>query len=330
MKVLLIMPKYFDYPEVISDGLRRLGFDVDFVNDRPSTNSFIKAAIRIKKEVINPYIKSYFDKVMVQVRKNKYDYVLLILGQSLSFSEKMISQLKESQKNAIFILYQWDSMSNIEKTVEYYKYFDKRYSFDRKDAERKDELNFLPLFYSPKYETIGKIKNNEFKYDFSFVGTAHPKKYKFVKEMTSQLRDKYKSQFIYYFLPSRIVYVYRKIHDMEFKNARYSEFHFEPISGKRMDHLIINSKCILDSAQDNQDGLPIRVIESLGAKKKLITTNKDIINYDFYDSRNIYIYDGKGFNFDSPFFKTDYKEVDEKVYRKYSLNSWLKKLLGVH
>ena len=330
MKVLLIMPKYFDYPEVISDGLRRLGFDVDFVNDRPSTNSFIKAAIRIKKEVINPYIKSYFDKVLVKVRKNKYDYVLLILGQSLSFSEKMISQLKESQKNAIFILYQWDSMSNIEKTVEYYKYFDKRYSFDRKDAERKDELNFLPLFYSPKYETIGKIKNNEFKYDFSFVGTAHPKKYKFVKEMTSQLRDKYKSQFIYYFLPSRIVYVYRKIHDMEFKNARYSEFHFEPISGKRMDHLIINSKCILDSAQDNQDGLPIRVIESLGAKKKLITTNKDIINYDFYDSRNIYIYDGKGFNFDSPFFKTDYKEVDEKVYRKYSLNSWLKKLLGVH
>ena len=49
-----------------------------------------------------------------------------------------------------------------------------------------------------------------------------------------------------------------------------------------MDEIVTNSKCVLDSAQANQNGLTIRVIEMLGAKKKIITTNEDVVNYDFY------------------------------------------------
>ena len=46
---------------------------------------------------------------------------------------------------------------------------------------------------------------------------------------------------------------------------------------------------VLDSAQDGQLGLTIRVLEAIGAKKKIITTNEDVINYDFYYQR-IYMY----------------------------------------
>lgn len=321
------MPKYFDYPDIISNGLKDMGYDVDYINDRPSTNSFIKAIIRVKKEFIGIYINNYFKKVISSISNETYEYVILILGQSLSFNEDMISEIKSKQKNAEFIIYQWDSMNNLDKSKSYYKYFDKRYTFDTEDFKDNKELLFLPLFYSPKYEELGKSPKSNFEYDFSFVGTAHPKKYKFIKEMSEKLRNVYSKQFIYYFLPSRIVYYYRKLVNPEFKTAKYSEFHFKPLTGRKMDEVILNSKCILDTAQSGQSGLPIRVIEALGAKKKVITTNKTIIDYDFYNPNNIYVYNGE-FDLNAPFFNSEYINIDSQIYKKYSLRSWLKVLLG--
>lgn len=86
------------------------------------------------------------------------------------------------------------------------------------------------------------------------------------------------------------------------------------------------SRCVLDSAQAGQLGLTIRVLEALGAKKKLITTNEDIVNYDFYRPENIYVYEGK-IDLDNVFFKSKYVELEEDIYKKYSLQSWLTEII---
>ena len=52
-------------------------------------------------------------------------------------------------------------------------------------------IKFLPLFYSRNYEEIGNNTKSDYKYDFCFVGTAHPKKYKFIKMMSEQLKTVY-------------------------------------------------------------------------------------------------------------------------------------------
>lgn len=326
MKLLLIMPKFFDYPEIIVNELNEMGYEVDFFDDRPSTNAWIKAAIRINKNLIGTYIKKYFESVMKTVRSKKYDVVFLISGQSLSFSESMINEIKLCQKDAKFVLYQWDSQTNFPYIKQVQKYFDKCYSFDRRDIEETPSLKFLPLFYSRKYEEIGKRNNTNFKYDFCFVGTAHPKKYKFIKMMSEQLKSVYPNQFIYFFFPSPIVYFYRKIMNNELRKAKYNEFHYVPLKGKDMNDVYETSRCVLDSAQDGQLGLTIRVLEALGAKKKLITTNEDVINYDFYKPENIYVYEGK-IDLENVFFTHEYKEVSKEVYEKYSLRSWLKEIL---
>lgn len=326
MKLLLIMPKFFDYPEIIVDELNEMGYEVDFFDDRPSTNAWIKAAIRINKNLIRTYIKKYFESVMKTVRNKKYDVVFLISGQSLSFSESMINEIKLCQKDAKFVLYQWDSQTNFPYIKQVQKYFDKCYSFDRRDIEETPSLKFLPLFYSRKYEEIGKRNNTNFKYDFCFVGTAHSKKYKFIKMMSEQLKSVYPNQFIYFFFPSPIVYFYRKIMNNELRKAKYNEFHYVPLKGKDMNDVYETSRCVLDSAQDGQLGLTIRVLEALGAKKKLITTNEDVINYDFYKPENIYVYEGK-IDLENVFFTHEYKEVSKEVYEKYSLRSWLKEIL---
>lgn len=327
MRVLLIMPRFFNYPHIITEELEKMGYEVDFFDDRPSTNAWVKAAIRINRNLISRYIKSYFNKVMETVRVKKYDIVFLISGQSLSFSEAMIEEIKRTQPDARFLLYQWDSQTNFPYIKQVQKHFDKCYSFDRRDIDETPNLKFLPLFYSNEYEEIGKNKQDEFKYDFCFIGTAHPKKYRFIKLMSEQLKSVYPSQFIYFFFPSKIVFFYRKIMNRELRKSHMKEFHYVPLKGKQMHKIYECSRCVLDSAQEGQLGLTIRVIEALGAKKKLITTNKDIISYDFFHPENIYVYDGK-IDYNNVFFRKDYRELDEEIYKKYSCRSWLSEILS--
>ncbi len=321
------MPQFFNYPKLIVDELSKMGFEVDFVDDRPSANPIVKAVIRINRNLLNGYIEKYFDKIMQTVSNKEYDVVFLISGQSLSFNEEMIHRLKECQSKAKFLLYQWDSQTNFPYIKQFHKYFDKIFSFDQFDVASTNGLIFLPLFYSPSYEEIGRKKMDEFQYDFCFIGTAHPQKYKFIKMMSEQLRYVYPKQFIYFFFPSRLVFFYRKIHNIELKNARYREFHYVPLKEDEIERVYLNSRCILDSPQAGQCGLTIRVIEALGAKKKLITTNEDVINYDFYCPENIYVYKGYFDTKDSFFTEGKYKEIDKKIYEKYSLQCWLRKIL---
>lgn len=326
MNILLIMPNFFDYPEEICKELEMMGHSVDYFDDRPSTNSIVKAIIRVRKNLINIYIRSYFKKVMKIIKTKKYDVVFLISGQSLSFDDEMLSELKESQVKAKFVLYQWDSLRNFPSIQTIRKYFDKCYSFDREDVVQNGDLKFLPLFYTRRYENIGREYKCDYKYDLSFVGTAHPKKYKFINLMSNQLKKIYSKQYIYFFFPSRIIYFYRKFCNPELRKAKYHDFHYTPINRNEMGRIISESKCILDSPQAGQIGLTIRVLEALGAKKKIITTNKDIVNYDFYKEENIYVYDGE-FDYSSKFFKSIYCEIEKEFYEKYALRNWLKEIL---
>ena len=271
MKLLLIMPRFFDYPQIIAEELNKMGYEVDFFDDRPSTSGWIKAIIRINRNLLTQYIARYFKSIMKEICAKQYDVVLLISGQSLSFSEEMIKEIKEKQPRARFVLYQWDSLINFPYIEKMQKYFDKCYSFDRRDTDDNGNLKFLPLFYCDRYEQLGKLSQTDYKYDFCFVGTAHPKKYKFIRMMSEQLKTVYPSQYIYFFFPSRLVFIYRKIKNKELRRAHYREFHYKPLNGQEMSRLIQESRCILDSAQEGQAGLTIRVLETLGAKKKLIT-----------------------------------------------------------
>lgn len=326
MKLLLIMPQFFDYPQVIREELESMGWQVDFFDDRPSTHALVKAAIRVNKHLLHTYIRRYFARMMRTVRNTKYDAVLLISGQSLSLSEDMMRQLRESQPQARFVLYQWDSLRNFPYIARMQKYFDRCYTFDPQDARDNPNLHFLPLFYSARYEKLGAETPQPPKYDFCFVGTAHPKKYKLIRKMSEELRAVYPRQFVYFFYPSPLVYYYRKLRNPELRKAKRKEFHFVPLKEPEMMEVFRASRSVMDSAQSAQAGLTIRVLEALGAKKKLITTNPDIVNYDFYRPENIYVYDGR-MDLNHVFFQKPYRELEDEIYQRYSLRSWLTELL---
>ena len=60
----------------------------------------------------------------------------------------------------------------------------------------------------------------------------------------------------------------------------------------------------------------------IGARRKLITTNSNIKEYDFYHPANIFIVDRECPVIPDDFFKMDY-QVNSDIYYKYSLDGWL-------
>ena len=89
--------------------------------------------------------------------------------------------------------------------------------------------------------------------------------------------------------------------------------------------ILNSSKLIIEINKSSQSGLTMRSLEALFLNKKLITNNRDIINYDFYLDSNIYIL-GVDNNI-KEFLNREFKEIDIQIKNKYSVNHWLENLL---
>ena len=62
--------------------------------------------------------------------------------------------------------------------------------------------------------------------------------------------------------------------------------------------------------------------------KKIITTNKDIINYDFYNSKNIYIIERENININKDFINEESQKIDNNIIENYNLKNWIKKIFN--
>lgn len=326
-RVLLICPRFFDYYKAICAELEQMGYEVDWFDDMPNKYPFVRALGRINTNWIQPFARVYFDRMMAQVGEKRYDVVILMRGMCFCYDEEMMRQLKANQGSAQFVLYQWDSLRNMQDTPWIWSLFDRCYSFEPGDVKREPKLSLLPLFYTRDYQNVGQQAAQP-EWDYFYYGTAHPKKLTYINRMAKLLQEKGLRVNVGHFLPSKLKYYYHKLHDRRaYRGYRFSDFTTTKLSMAEMAQAVANAKCVLDSPQGGQYGLTMRSIECLGAKRKLITANEDIRNYDFYNENNIYVFGGT-LDFDHPFFHTDYEAVEEEVYQRYSLRSWLEVMLG--
>ena len=83
---------------------------------------------------------------------------------------------------------------------------------------------------------------------------------------------------------------------------------------------------MIDSPQEGQGGLTMRTIETFGAKRRLITSNPAVKDYDLYRIGNVLVCDG-GEVPDARFVMADPAEVPTGLYEKYSISSWVDCLL---
>lgn len=314
-KVLFMSPSSFNYEIEIIKEMRALGAQVDYIDDRPLNSSFSKILSRIFPRVglllSYQFYKRLFSKVNV-------DYDVIICVKLELVSKALLESFFATQFKAIKIYYSWDSFSNSKNSILLLNLFDRKYSFDSVDC-KKYNIEHKPLFYIDKFTVPSALPN--FTFDISFVGSIHYKRYIALKSIFNNQSPF--SFFSYMYVPSKSLYWLRKIFLFPiFGKSRKSDFNFISLPSNEVVDIFKQSRCVFDFAHHNQVGLTMRTIETHGARKKLITNNINILDYDFYHPNNILILDGN-YKDVNEFLSLPYFEVDEELYKKYSLQKWL-------
>jgi hypothetical protein len=322
--ILFFSPLFFNYEKEIKKKLEELGAVVTWFDDRPSNNFISKVFIRFNKNLISNKIAKYYDGILrlLKLSNAQFDFIFFLNPEAISVES--LKKLKNEFSHAVFILYMWDSFQNRKNTAEFLPFFDGKFTFDPKDAEVFN-LQLRPLFYIDLYVAKPAV---ETKYDLLFVGTAHTDRYNLVNRIVKPLSEKFRLQ-LYFFLGSKYLFWAKKIFDSDFKNVRYNDIVFDSLTHQSNSELIHSSKVILDVNHPQQIGLTMRTFETMGAKKKLITTNADVVNYDFYNKNNILIIDRLNPVIEESFFSTPFAGVDETLLYKYSIEGWIKEIFDL-
>ena len=134
--------------------------------------------------------------------------------------------------------------------------------------------------------------------------------------------------YLYPFLQSKFIYYFYKLTKKEFRNTSIADFRFDKISSQEISKVVAETKVILDIQHPNQTGLTMRTIEMIGMNKKMITTNQDIKNYDFYCEENISVIDRNNVNLNLEILRRSYKKLDDQIYNYYSIEQWILDVLG--
>jgi hypothetical protein len=330
-RLLLISPRTFNYEVEIKKQLKQMGATVDWYDDRPSSSALSKALIRYKPDLMTQITNRYFGSIVKNAFDKNYDIVFVIKGEAMSADN--IQRLQQACPKARFVYYTWDSLRNFKNGASNLKYFEKKYSFDPSDCEAHTDVKHLPLFFLPDYAEEMMLRNFSLadlgEIDLLFLGSLHSDRYKVSQAIIEacQSVNPHLRVYSHLYFQSRWVFFLRSFTEKGFKATPYSAINWKSLSQKETQELIFKSKVVIDVHHPHQTGLTMRTIECLGAQRKLITTNKNVGFYEFYNPQNILIVDRNSPVVDQEFLVSPYSPVEPALTNQYRLDNWLKKIL---
>jgi len=323
-RVLLIAPRFFGYEEEIAGEFRRRGAEVDFLPDRPFQSPFMKAVTRVRRELIIAFADRFFWNALEGFGRKKYDLILVVNGEVIS--PRFLSALRSTFPCASFVLYMWDSFKNRKSLIPNIMHFDKCSTFDPDDANNYG-IRFRPLFYADGFKQSTK---QDFEYDISFVGTAHSDRYRIVAQVAANLPSSARCYF-YMYLQAPWVFWAHKFTNRAFKGASIADFMFLPLIRSEVQRVFYGSRAVLDIEHPAQTGLTIRTFETLGAEKKIITTNQRVKEYDFFNPQNILVINRNELGtIPRQFLYEPFAPLSESVNYKYSIQGWVDEVIDLN
>lgn len=321
-KVLLIAPSFFGYRDSVADVLRSQGEEVTVVNDRPSEGFLFKAAGKINYNLAERKIDAYSQDLARLVGKGVFARLIYMGGMSFCFSRKQMERIR-SASDACFVAYLWDSLRNYQRFGGAIDCFDDIVSFDPGDCVHR--ITLRPLFYRNALAEVSRVPEGGFEYDACFVGTVHQiSKFKSVLRICETLEAEGRRVFKYFYVPGRSVALFRSFSERAYWRG---DLKFKPLPPEELGDIYRKSKAIIDAPQMGQRGLTMRAIESVGLKRKLITTNRDVLNYDFAQEGRVLVFDDSK-KVPRGFFDTPYLGLPPTVYESYSIDVFAKTLMG--
>ena len=310
--ILLIGRDYFFYTKEIVKELEDFySANVTFYSIEPQQRSY---AVLKKIGKAKSVLTDYHNRIIEKEAGKHYDIIFFLQVHQAS---DHIQNYRTAFPNAFFLLYYWDSVK-MHNYLPLVHYFDAVSTFDKKDAE-ENNFYYLPLFFTENFRELRATATK--KYPISFVGTiVNMRRYDQLLKFRQWAKE---NNLVLYDYSVVSIFNYVK---MLIKGRKMKGVHFGSLSRKELEDIYRESETVLDLSNNIQSGYTMRTFETLGAHRKLITTNSNIKNESFYSENNVFVLDES-----HPYPGTDFLKAafDNNInIDQYSLRSWINTLFS--
>nr|WP_288810181.1 hypothetical protein [uncultured Sphingobacterium sp.] len=321
-------PEDFGFSDSIKNELTAIGYDVidlskinsdfKYPNFLTRINNFFRKTILKDKKYKSKIRSEVITKNLIK-ELNKYDkirYALFIRPDlfPLDFFKRIKNKIDT------IVAYQWDGMDRYASATDYIPYFNHFYAFDPKDLEANTNITGCTNFYfSSKIPQLDLIRKNTKAFT---INSFQNDKIIPLIEIKKTLEDiSFPINFIIY---SKIKKEIKEAQSLGFKTRSSMTTYQENLEQ------VLDSSLLIDVQIQSQSGLSFRIFESIGYDKKLITTNKQIANYEFYDPNNMLIWDNQSTKEFLNFYNAPYRPLSQEIKEKYALDNWIKFVLKLN
>lgn len=312
LRITVIAPFSFGYIDALVEKLKaREDVQVTYINTgdikfrysspfQKIRNFFLKtfAGRSLKKKYTSQRIREIIDPLP------KQEVILVIRGDKLE-KEMLLYLNSKSEK---LISYYFDANKNIRGQESLIPLFDEVYSYEKEDVE-KHNLRFITNFIP---QDTAVTTDGEGVFNIS----SYDDRYPVLQKIGEQLQT--------HNFPFKII-----VRKEEPIPSKIIEMVPEYLPLEEVQKYIESSAILLDIQKEDQQGLSFRVFEALGYDKKLITSNRDIVNYDFYDPANILVIDKQNPVISMEFLQAPFSPVPEEIKTRYRRDYWINSVLGL-
>ena len=317
MKIGLISFDYWGFDQHIIKALQDEGIKAAHIN----LNNFKYSYPSVFHRIANAFGKIILQRNIKKIRKQEYvlnqleswDHQDIILVIRPDLLDRKTHQIIKSKTNR-YIAYLYDSTKRFPVKHLCNGIFDEIFSFDSKESKNYNFRKISNYIYLPKKELDLK---KEYKYSV-FIVISKDSRLKILDAISRKL-DGLKMNYKF------IVKYSKAIKGINPKIEVTPEY----IGLDALKQLIEDSKIMMDISRTINTGLSFRIFESLAYQKKLITTNKTVKRYDFYNPNNILIIDPKNPEIPKEFLETNYEPIEDSIYKKYTVQQWVRTVFGL-
>lgn len=278
LRIAIVAPAFFGYPERIAEALRARGHDVACHDERPSNRVLAKLALRLapgaaSRRALRRHHGALTDAVLAQGAT----HVLLISPQGFPAAE--LARMRAAGVHVT--LYLWDSVGNRGNVSRLLAQTDAVASFDPADCARHGFVH-LPLFgLSPETPPgidppvidlpDGGSAPGPRPVDFLFCATLHSTRPRWLHRVTRIAARRGWSLETMGFYHSRPLWLVRNAAAPHLW-PQVRRLRTRPYAAGEVAAAMARARVVIDVPHPRQTGLPMRVFEALSAGANVLTT----------------------------------------------------------
>lgn len=314
MKVTLISYDFWNYDRHIVTALQKRGVDAHHIklSDYRHPGIAARAENVLSKIFLGKNLKIRRRQEMILEKLEEIgqqDQILVINPESIS--PEFHQKIKKFTKVYKAYLYDAVARNPVEKIL---PFFNEIFSFDRDDCLKYGFREVTNYIYLPE-----RTQTNDAKLDLIYIGSYDGRILKL--NDLSKVLNRWQKKF-------KFIIIGKRTWKKKFRPNTKFTFRTKKIDHKDLPDFYKNSRAIMDLVRDGQSGLSFRLFEAMALKKKVVTDNSSVKNYDFYKSENILVLGEDELR--KEFFETPYQEIPKEIYKKYTVEHWVEKVFDLN